>query len=639
MAIDSSFDYDRLLTLDQAKLVGRTRINSLGSYELTLNYNKITSVTKEDCLEWLEANRLSIVDPIFSNKTYEGTWKCVSIAYDENKSIIQQIFKIDSQVGNLGDTADEPDYGLQAGETSRISSGMEIQKAYYWKVVNPTDVQLPTARVGEIWTKTANDNGDGTYDVVVSREIEVNLEGTNTADNYAFTEVTEIDTNDTAKTVPAANIGDEVSVTNTPQENGLFRTTSTTKTAKNQEATNTAENYAFTEVTEIDTNDVAKTVPAANIGDEVSVTNAPLSNGLFRTTETTKTAKNQTGNGERKIGSEAGTGATTSIYVSGFTTANGTIDYTGGNQEYALYYEFISYEPSGSTLDKAVWFDTGTTYADLPVYEDSAGLWEMWSNGTTFYITLATATVGTPPTNRYESSDFYDGYVGQGSYSGKTAMVRSTLDLVEVSVVVEGGAPIHAKWIGVDDPTYSIYKDAPIGGTWKLFSGTTKIAERQFQNLNSDSWKVTWGTTSEELDENLVVQIGRNPPSSTQESVINTNGSEQSFVSDGGAVPDPVAGEEITISNVPLDNGLFKTTVTTTTVAKQRVPALFDSIIYASNGNFDKNAFASGTNATYAEFQKDLNWMRLQKESLTNTVSVNINKYGLYDYTIRSVEI
>ncbi len=94
MAVDSSFDYDRLLSLDQAKLVGRERLNSLGSYELTLNYNKISSATKEDCLEYLEANRLSVTNPTFSNKTYEGIWKCVSIAYDENKSIIQQIFKV-----------------------------------------------------------------------------------------------------------------------------------------------------------------------------------------------------------------------------------------------------------------------------------------------------------------------------------------------------------------------------------------------------------------------------------------------------------------------------------------------------------------------------------------------------------------
>ena len=114
MAYDTNFNYDRLLTLNQAKLVGRTRINSLGSYELTLNYNKITSATKEDCLEWLESERLSIEDPVFSNKTYEGVWKCVSIAYDENKSIIQQVFKIDSSVGDLGDWDGTPPEPLEA---------------------------------------------------------------------------------------------------------------------------------------------------------------------------------------------------------------------------------------------------------------------------------------------------------------------------------------------------------------------------------------------------------------------------------------------------------------------------------------------------------------------------------------------
>jgi len=182
MPIDSGFNYDRLLSLDQAKLVGRTRINNLGSYEITLNYNKITSGAKEDCLEYLEANRLEIIDPTFSFKTYEGTWKCVSISYDEDRNIIQQIFKIDTSLGDLGDwdgelpEPSEGEWDSQFGDRARVSAGMTVERAYYWRVTSPSDVNIPiTPLDGEIWTKTANDNGDGTYDVTVNREIANNL--------------------------------------------------------------------------------------------------------------------------------------------------------------------------------------------------------------------------------------------------------------------------------------------------------------------------------------------------------------------------------------------------------------------------------------------------------------------------------
>lgn len=247
MAYDTSFDYDRLLRLDQAKLVGRTRINGLGSYELTLNYNKITSATKEDCLEYLEAERLEITDPTFSNKTYEGVWKCVSIAYDENKSIIQQIFKIDSSVGDLGDWDGElpvPDWSAQSGDISRISTGMEVQKAYYWKITNPTDINLPPDPIaGEIWSKTANDNGDGTYDVVVSREIATDdLTSVSYFKTGLFTETTTTAINVDAVPEPTQTTGSTVRVTNSPLENGKYKTETTTRVAIKQVIVKTYKN-------------------------------------------------------------------------------------------------------------------------------------------------------------------------------------------------------------------------------------------------------------------------------------------------------------------------------------------------------------------------------------------------------------
>lgn len=517
---DSGFDYAGRLSLDQAKLVGRTRINNLGSYELTLNYNKISSAIKEDCLEYLEANALELTDPTFSNKTYEGVWKCVSISYDEARSIIQQVFKIDSQVGNLGDVDEESDYSAQTGDVSHVSSGGTVEKAYYWKVVNPTDILLPAVREGEVWTKTANDNGDGTYDVVVSKS----------------------------------------------------------------EATN------------------------------------------------------QEGGSGRAIGGEAD-GGTTSIYVSGLKNDD------GANQEYALYLEFVcwAYDTPPTGLDKAVFYDTGTLESGLPVYEDVASLWNLWSDGTSYYITSTSDTVGTVPSSYYISDNFYDGYAGMGSYLTKDAIIRSTLDLTTVGSI-QVGAPEYAKWVGVDDDDYTIYYD---GSKWSIYNLAVAIASRgpitggsiYPPGLNSDLW-IGAGTDD---DENLVVQIGKNPPAYTEDSITYSNSVEFKFVSDGGVigvdgVADPVTGEEKTISNVPLDNGLFRVTVTTRTVAKQRVPALFDSMIFAGNGNEDENAFIGSSNATFEDLQKDLNYLKLQKTDLLNSVSISINKYGLYDYTIRSKE-
>ena len=173
MAISTDFNYDDLLSLERAKLVGRERQNFLGTKELVLDYHLQTSGAKEDCVEWLSTNRLSLTDPEFSFKTYEGVWTCISISYNEDAKVIRQTFKIDSSIGDLGDGVD---FGSQSGDQSRISIGMEMERAYYWRISDPESIELPSSPiVGEIWTKTANDNGDGTYDVTVQKEVAQNL--------------------------------------------------------------------------------------------------------------------------------------------------------------------------------------------------------------------------------------------------------------------------------------------------------------------------------------------------------------------------------------------------------------------------------------------------------------------------------
>lgn len=249
MAISTDFNYDNLLSLEKAKLVSRERQNFLDTKELVLDYHQITSAAKEDAVEWLQTStgsggggRLTLVDPKFSFKTYEGTWTCVSISYNEDAKVIRQVFKIDSTIGDLGDVDVEADFGEQSGDISRISDGMEVQRAYYWRITNPERIVLPSSpRVGEIWSKTANDNGDGTYDVIVTREIAENLTAGSSVDTDLFTEVSETNTNSVEISFASDSYGDnsvadavfrEVKrVDNVPLENGKFRSTVTTRTS------------------------------------------------------------------------------------------------------------------------------------------------------------------------------------------------------------------------------------------------------------------------------------------------------------------------------------------------------------------------------------------------------------------------
>ena len=91
---------------------------------------------------------------------------------------------------------------------------------------------------------------------------------------------------------------------------------------------------------------------------------------------------------------------------------------------------------------------------------------------------------------------------------------------------------------------------------------------------------------------------------------------------------------------MPLDNGKFRVTITSTKVNRQRLPALIDSVVVASAANFDKTAFITATNATYEEFQRDVNLLHKRKWLLQNSVNVSgPNQFGRYSYTIRAIEV
>ena len=311
MAIDSSFDYANLLSLNKAKLKNRLRLNYLGSKELVFEYNKISNSIKEDAIEWLEANRLSLTDPKFGFRTYEGTWYCIDINYIDERSVISQRFKIDSSMGNLDGSSGTM---TGTGDLASISAGTEVERAYYWRVVDPESVELPSSSPdGTVYAKTAVDNGDGTYDVTITKEVSNNLTSTSKVISDGFEETTEISTNNSEQSFVSdgGSITDPVdgeikTIQNVPLDNGKFRTTVTTRETNNLEATSsvqagddsTADNPGgYRETIDVNTSSTelsfvsdGGTVADATVGEIKRIDNVPLDNGEFRTTVTTRTA-------------------------------------------------------------------------------------------------------------------------------------------------------------------------------------------------------------------------------------------------------------------------------------------------------------------------------------------------------------
>lgn len=164
MAASSDFNYADLLTLEKARARRKGRLNYLGSKELIIEYPRITELTKEECVEWLEDNRLTLSNPEINGKTHTGSWTCVDISYAESKnsntgfSIIQR-FKVDSALGG---------YPSTAGDAATLSLTEESERTYFWRVVDPDSVNLPESTTeGVTYVKSATENSDGTYDVTI----------------------------------------------------------------------------------------------------------------------------------------------------------------------------------------------------------------------------------------------------------------------------------------------------------------------------------------------------------------------------------------------------------------------------------------------------------------------------------------
>lgn len=161
MAASTDFDYANILSLEAAKIRRRGRLNFLGSKDLVIEYPKIAPAQKEEAVEWLDDNRLTLVNPELNYKTLDGTWKCVDITYSDDSGVLRQTFKIDSKLGGYPDTA---------GNGASISLTSEAERTYLWRVVDPDSVNIPASTTAGItYDKSAVDNGDGTYDVTITK--------------------------------------------------------------------------------------------------------------------------------------------------------------------------------------------------------------------------------------------------------------------------------------------------------------------------------------------------------------------------------------------------------------------------------------------------------------------------------------
>jgi hypothetical protein len=180
--------------------------------------------------------------------------------------------------------------------------------------------------------------------------------------------------------------------------------------------------------------------------------------------------------------------------------------------------------------------------------------------------------------------------------------------------LVSAADPIY--WIGDDFPL-------PIGTDWYTYDIPS-----------SGAWGYYVG--------DMILELGRNGAAYDEDSVVTINGSAQAFTSDGGSVVLPDTGEMKKIINTPLESGLFKTTVVTRTAYPQRVPPIGGMFEYTSNGaaaGDNENGIIIGRNQPMSQVTIDKNFMATRGGfgyGNSNSMSVSINEYGLYDYTMLS---
>jgi hypothetical protein len=614
MAINSDFNYDDILSLEKAKLIDRAFLNSLGSQELILDYNGIASAAREDSVEWLHANRKSIEDPHFGFKTYEGTWFCIDIKYDENNKTIRQRFKIDSS--------------LEDEATKEAPRGTLAEKSYYWRIVDPNSIPMPTPTEGITYTKTMSDNGDGTYDVIVSKDSPIQFD-------YVDESVKKVPRGTLAEKSHHWSVIDPTDITMPAPAEGTTYTKTTRYNGDESydivvnKDTPIQHDYADESVKRVPRGTLSEKTHHWSVIDPTDIT-MPAAGVIPAGTTYTKTTRY---NGDESY--DIVVNKETPVEFSFADEVTKRVS-AGTISEKSHFWSVIDPDsivlpvagsiPDGTTYEKSTRYNGDETYNVVITKDVSVD----FGGGGGLAVSGEQGTTGSSPSTSIFVSGSDDPDADQEyTYDGGSGEIGTTA----------------ATWTGADRPAWVIeYTTSTTPDGWRIKdTGGSTDAFRGSLNLNSSQWVDYGGSsgTPEGPDRpSRVVQIGANPPAFTEDVVISTNSEELSFIKDGGDVPNPLNGQEKTINNTPLGNGKFQSTITTRTANQQRVPALLDSIVYNSTTDHDKHAIIVGKNASYEQFQRDINGLlEPNKLEKNNSVSVNVNRYGLYDYTIRSVSV
>lgn len=498
----ADFDLSIPLSLEKAEVRGRDRLNALGSKELIIEYPRIAPAYKQDAVDWLEANRLTATDPKVNFNTIEGTWKCVAIEWDDKRNVIIQRFKIDSQLGNY-----DPSTKTGDGHDAALSVTETAERTYFFRVVDPSAIELPdSTTAGTTWDLSAIDNGDGTYDVTVTKRtaINTNLSDHLVAKDASSATTADIEWNATSEdaiTVPSSPaIGDSYRKSVSKNRDGSFDLQVEKRTATN-----------VTESSEVVFEDDANRTVADYTWNDSSASSLPISSVSAGETHRRRIGRNQDGTFDivREVSTASELEGTSTI-ENPFYRETRTVTINDAALDFdSLFEAYI--ESKG--------YDITTEY-NTDVGFDSSGSWTLVNSTVDGVLTL---TAGAGQQSRAELNT-------SPLTSGSYYRLRYTIDSTSGSPALElGNSWANVTELPVDSGSYDLVFEAQ--GTEIRIEQTEPSSE-----IVMSSFSIT----------NYYGNAPRSVPTSTEMywAYFHTN---------------MIVGYIFRVENIPQDNGLYRT--------------------------------------------------------------------------------
>lgn len=630
MAADTSFNYSNLLDLKKAKLVKRSRLNFLGTKELTFAYQLQVAGIKEEAMEWLEENRLTLTNPNTKFRTYTGVWKSIEIEYDEKTNTISQRFKIDSVFTN--------------DVSARNNGGLNF-KSYYWRIVNPGTYNIPAY-------DTTQTQGAPDLDGFFWYDSHTDLNSKNIY--HASDDLHQLWYDGSNYIINL--IADGVVTTNSASSSTIEGDYTGTGTWAG--GTPTDITVGFT-----NTDDWNKTVNDNGDG----------TYDVVISRNSTNTA-GQSGTGAVMSGAETNTqNPDTDIIITG-----ATFD-TGANGTYVRW-QYASTQAGGTAyvdVNTHEWYDTDIWVNEKVVSYDEDDAVALWHDGSNYIISVVADVGGSPTDYAYSLSDV-GVYTSVGDWLTDSVVItvaaahngypfwsKGTRDAATEYAIKFNSTTYNPPWYGSTDISgWDIIED-PAGGATKHY-GCSYFLSRDVMSSATPSivyygWAQMTGSVpsppTPPIEPSFTIVIGQSGPSFREASTVTINSAEQKFVTDGGSVADPIGGEIKTIQNIPLANGKFKTTVVIKTGISQRMPGLYDMYNYNNGAGTTPpsinhlSGVLIGKNRTATELAQDLGILSsgpvagivapnalstANRAANSNSISLTMNQYGRYDYTLNS---